>query len=448
MPAPDPKFKIGQVWTTRGDGSRVTITKLYGNGKKPISVLRPNGSYHRLNAEGQDPVCPDRDLATLLEDPKFAVGQKWKTRDGATATITGEDRDDPRCHHWYISMSGGRADCVNPDGRADVFNPENPHDNDLIELVTDANYQEVPTLAAGQVWQTRGGQTVTAERVEDYYRMRLPDGGQICWWYKDHQKSKAEHAPGTWGASHEDALVKLVAVSATKPKPDAKPESKFAIGQTWKTRDDRTVKIVKHDPDPSSKYNWYWEEVGDSSSDWVTNEGRSDGTEEDDNDLVEQVTESGVPALAVGQVWKTRGGKTVEIIKGDGGPFACKGTHVCWWYASHSTTKEYHSPGSPGSFEHEDDLVELVTEAKQETPFVIIGLSEIEARVLAFVLDQIGGQPDANKPRSVTDAIRAVLPFQCSNVQMARDICRPGQTNIYFKEDSTIDKFPLVDRRA
>lgn len=99
------------------------------------------------------------------------------------------------------------------------------------------------------------------------------------------------------GACGQDAS-KLVT------QPFATEGVELAVGQVWRTRSDDKVKIVEFD-----EKNTIYPFMGNNQFSYTSKGLRFQG-EESGDDLVEHV-----PALAVGQVWRTRGGERVEIIK-------------------------------------------------------------------------------------------------------------------------------------
>lgn len=145
--------------------------------------------------------------AQYAKNPTFKLGQKWRTRGGEIVTVLKMDTSGVPVFTdvgWHF-----------PDGRSNIGSVLGSRD--LIELISEAETaKEVPPLAVGQKWRTRGGEIVTVERFRgEDFAVKPVSGGDIAWWYKSHHSgSKHCHTPGVWhnsrGDQHEDTLVELI----------------------------------------------------------------------------------------------------------------------------------------------------------------------------------------------------------------------------------------------
>lgn len=91
--------------------------------------------------------------------------------------------------------------------------------------------KEVPPLAVGQKWRTRGGEDITirADRLDGYFRA---DGLAVNdWWYRSHHSSKKMHSPGELPESHPDTLVELIADAPAPEKPLGKDEVTLVLSE-------------------------------------------------------------------------------------------------------------------------------------------------------------------------------------------------------------------------
>lgn len=121
-----------------------------------------------------------------------------------------------------------------------------------------------------------------------------------------------------------------------------------------------------------------------------------------------------VPPLAVGQKWRTRGGKEVTINRGTAGQFAAKASRGDWFYNNHNRNKLCHSPGVFGC-EHEYDLVELIADApasekspnKDEVTLVLI---KDEAQFLREITGSFitGNGPVRKHSNSIAEKLYAI----------------------------------------
>lgn len=126
-------------------------------------------------------------------------------------------------------------------------------------------------------------------------------------------------------------------------------------------------------------------------------DGHSFGARTISTDMIELAaeTKAEVPALAVGQKWRTRGGEIVTVEHWEG---ALRVTGRPWWYESHKDSKTCHSPGILGQ-EHKDTLVELITDTIPADDSVILKLTKRQAETLLLITRHIDfADEPAEKP--------------------------------------------------
>jgi hypothetical protein len=290
----------------------------------------------------------DAPEAPSTPNKPFKVGQVWKTRGGTSKyrTYTIEAVDAEGEQPIRAISSGGCISRFSPGGRFYADGSEGVLD--LVELVTDApadGKAALPAIAVGQRWSRSDGQVVTIVKDDG---TGIPFRDNAGRWYRRD------------GSSGEVRLVELL-------DGPAHPIPAIAVGQLWRRSDGGRVRITDNDG---------------TDRPWRSNDGiwyTPDGVDEDGVRLVELLqgaaaTEAApakeVPALAVGQKWKTRGGDVVTIIPGRRNGFfrlELRPALADWWYRSHRGSKFCHSPGVLGE-DHKDTLVELVEDVKQSQP--------------------------------------------------------------------------------
>lgn len=124
-----------------------------------------------------------------------------------------------------------------------------------------------------------------------------------------------------------------------------------------------------------------------------------------------------VPELAVGQKWKTRGGRIVTIKKSSSN-FSTK--ELQWWYGNHTVSKSCHSVGFNRDL-HLDDLVEMVGHVKLRwyTPDEFVALASL---LPPFVVAREIGKTKLHKviPVGTSDNWYFSVSGTCSDVDSGR----------------------------
>lgn len=152
----------------------------------------------------------------------------------------------------------------------------------------------------GQVWMLRDGRTVTISDItDDIYPIKSTDG----WSFAADGFYYAPEGPRPYYMDMVELVTDVAAPAdpvpvETEPEPEPAPEApKFAVGQVWRRRDDRTIRI---DEVEGPEYEGSLVVLGDDGI-WRNRKGSVNGSEHEDAfDLVQllPVTEPSAPAIA------------------------------------------------------------------------------------------------------------------------------------------------------
>jgi hypothetical protein len=169
-----------------------------------------------------------------MTDPKFKVGQRWRTLGGWERTVV--ELQDPLDNRHSLITKGqaGYTYAYTIDGL--YVGPDHPNDHDLVELIDDGK-----SFKVGQTWRTRTGELRRICYIDtDGYKYPVisegRDGDQIT------------HTLA--GGFFEDEPNSLDLIELVEDLSMEKKESKFKVGQEWKTRLGWWRRVINVDDPP------------------------------------------------------------------------------------------------------------------------------------------------------------------------------------------------------